>query len=308
MTQQELTSEVIERLQETVSLVDKLTEVDVLERRLREVRDLEERLQEVDEMSERLQEVIEEELGKEEVDKLKEEEANLEQKLQIQAERVVETVLKKSVRIIEGKEDEEDELEEQIKQVFLKGLLPEEEEAEEKQESEKEVTDESLLDDGMREKLRQIQKEWQDEVEEKMSGVVGTTSVVAYQKVERRTKKRVTIVEERVQKRVEMEDVQVQAGVIMSEERLVQAGTWRQTEILERKVTERLQAEDPSQEADNDVWFILFDRPPYKAVFIQPGTVCHCADRFRPLLISNILISLQFISLIRFCVLFTLTI
>lgn len=297
VAEQELTSEeVIERLQETVIMVDKLKEADVLERRLREVRDLEERLQEMDEMAEKLQEVIEEELGKEEVEKLREEEGDLEQ----EAERITETVLRKSVRTVEAKEEEMDELEEQIKQVFLKGLLPEEEEVEVKQDSEKEVTDKSLSDDSMSEKLRQIEKEWQDEVEEKLksgsSDIAGTTSIVAYQKMERRTKKRVTIVEERGQKQEEMEDVQVQRSVI-SEERLEKERTWRRIEILEEKsegeVTERLQA----QVADKDVWFILFDRPPYKAVYKPPGTVCNCANSFR--LIS--LISRPFTSLILFC-------
>ncbi|XP_070767718.1 uncharacterized protein [Enoplosus armatus] len=256
----ELTSEeVIERLQEAVIVVDMLKEADVLKRRLREVRDLEERLQEVDEMAERLQEVIEEELGKEEVEKLREEEEE-------QVEGIAKTLVKKSVRRIEANDDEVDALEEQIKRVFLKDLLPEEEEAEVKQESEKEATDE-------RERLHQIEQEWQDEVEEKMSDVASTSSVVAYQKVERRTKKRVIVVEERGQKQEEIDDVQVRAGV-MSEERLEKEGTWRKTEILEevteRKVTERLQADDPSLAADNDVWFIVFDRSPYKAVFTPP--------------------------------------
>lgn len=312
VAEQELTNEeIIERLQEKVILVDKLREVEILERKLREVRDLEERLQEVDEMAEKLQEVIEDELGKEEVDKLREELRDLEQEGQIQVEGIKETAVKKSVRRIEAKEDEVDELEEQIKHVFLKGLLPEEEEA---KVSEKETTDETLLDESLREKLRQIEKEWQDEVEEKLksgsSDVASGTSVMAYQKVEHRTKKRVTIVEERGQKREEMEDVQVQAGA-MSEERLAKEGTWRMTEILEevteRKVTEGLQAEEASQAADEDVWFIFFDRPPYKAVFQPPGTVYQCANSFRPLLISLILsnillISLKFPSL--FCVLF----
>ncbi|XP_044063520.1 uncharacterized protein LOC122881404 isoform X14 [Siniperca chuatsi] len=275
VAEQELPREkVIERLQETVILVDMLKEADFLEKRLREVKDLEERLQEVGEMAERLQEVIEEELGKEELDKLREEEGDLEQEERIQVEGIIETVLKKSVRRIEAKEDEVDELEEQIKQVFLKGLLPEEEEAEVMQESEKEVTDESLLDDSLREKLSQIEKEWQDEVKEKMSDVTSASSVIPYQKVERRTKKRVTIAEERGQKQEEMEDVQVQAGV-MSEERLGKEGTWRKTEILENITgrKERLRAEDPSQVANKDVWFTLFDRPPYKAVSKPPDSV-----------------------------------
>ncbi|XP_018543577.2 uncharacterized protein LOC108890900 isoform X12 [Lates calcarifer] len=279
--EQELTrKQVIQGLQEKVTLVDKLMEANLLERTLREVRDLGERLQEVDELAERLQEVIEEELGKEEVDKLREEEGggDLEREKQIQVEGITERVVMKYVRRIET--EEEDELEEQIKQVFLKGLLPEDEEVEVR--SVEVVTDESLLDDSLRDKLRQIEKEWQDEVEEKFGSpdVVGTTSVVAYHKVESRTK-RVTIVDERGQEEEDIEDMQVQAGVT-SEERLEKRETWRETELLEegteREVTERLQAEDQSQVEDKDVWFILFDRPPYKAVF-QPPVILEGQDQ-----------------------------
>ncbi|XP_045901680.1 uncharacterized protein LOC123968783 isoform X1 [Micropterus dolomieu] len=277
--QEQTRTEIIKRLQESVILVDMLTEADILERRLSKVKDLEERLQEVDEMAERIQGVIEEELGKEEVDKLREEEGDLKHEQQVEG--MTERVVKKSVRRIEVNKDEVDELEEQIKRVFLKGLLLEEEVAEVMQKSEKEGTDESQLDDGLREKLRQMEKEWQDEVEEKMSDVGSTSSVVAYQKVERRTKKRVTIVEEREQRQEEMEDGQVQSGG-MSEERLEKGGAWHETEILgyitQRKVTERLQAEDPSQVADKDVWFILFDRPPYKAVYKPPVTTVERAQ------------------------------
>lgn len=277
MAEQQLTSEeVIERLQETVTLVDKLREMDNLERRLSKVRDLEERLQEVDEMAERLQEVIEEELGKEEVDQLREVVGELEQDVQAQAEAITEMVVKRSVQRIERKEDEVDELEDEIKQVFLKGLLPEEEEEEDvevKQVSKKEVTVGRLFDDGLRKE--KIENEWKIEVEERSdsSDVAGTMSVVAYQKVERRTKKRVTYVEKRGPRQKEMEDSQLQT-VVLSEE------TIRQTEILEditeRELTERLRPGDPSQVADKDVWFILFDCPPYKAVFKPPGKVFSC--------------------------------
>ncbi|XP_078109293.1 uncharacterized protein LOC144519766 isoform X4 [Sander vitreus] len=274
VAEQELTSEDdIDRQQETMTLVRKLRVVDVLEKRLREVRDLDERLQEMDETAELLQEVIEEELGKEEVDKLRQEKDDMEQKERIQFEGLTETFLRKSVRTIDIKEDE---LEEQIKQVFLKGLVLEEEDGEVKQQSEKEVTD-KMSDDGLREKLRQLEREWKDEVEEKLksgsSDVSSTTSVVAYQKVELRTKKRVTIVEERGQNGIEK--VQVQRDE-MSEESLDKDGTLCKTEMLEeiteREVTERLQAEDQSQVADKDVWFILFDRPPCRAVFKPPVT------------------------------------
>lgn len=257
VAEQQLTNEeIIERLQENITLIDKLSEREILERKLREVRDLEERLQEVDEIAEMLQEVIEEELGKEEVDQLKKEEEDLGKVVQIQ---------------VESKEEEVDELEEEIKRVFLKGLLPDEE-VEVKEVSEKVFKDDSLLDDSLREELSQIEREGQKEVEERSgtSGVVSTTSVVTYQKVEGKTKKRVTIVEERGWRHEEKENVQLQP-VVVSER------TWHQTKIVEditvREVTDRLQPEEPSQVAEKDVWFILFDRPPYKAVFKPPGKV-----------------------------------
>ena len=302
VAEQELTDEqVIERLKENVTLIDQLTEMHILERRLKEVRFLEERLQEMDEMAEIIEEVIEEELGKKEVDKLRDEERDLELEEQIQARGIAKAVVKKSVKRIQ--EDEVDELEEEIKRVFLKGLIPEEEEAEVKQESLEEVKDESLLDDILTERLRQIEKEWQNEVEEKSGSsdiVTTTTSVVAYHKVEHRTKKRVTIVDERGPRREETEEVRVQTGV-MSEESLEKEDKWRKTEILEEitetKVSERLQPEVKTKVADNDVWFILLDRLPYKAVFIPPGTVFQFL--LKPL-ISLILLSLQLPTLIFF--------
>lgn len=273
--------------------VDTLKEVHVLEKRLREVRDLEERLQEVDEMAERLQEVIEEELGKEEVAKLREEE-KLEQEEIKQVEGVTKTVVKKYVRIETKKEDEVDELEDEIKQVFLKDLLPEEEgETKVKQEIEKEVTELSVLDDSLRDKLRLIEKEWQDEVEQKFGfpDIIGGTSVVTYQKVEQRIKKKVTIIDDRGQQQEDMENMQIQSGVI-SEERLEKENIWRKTEILEertqREVTERFQAEDQSQVEDEDIWFLLFDPSPYKAVVKPPGTVCHFANSLNPPLVKNV--------------------
>lgn len=283
---QELTSEeVIDRLQESVTLVDKLIEADDLEKRLREVRDLEERLQEVDEMAERLQEVIEEELGKEEIERLREEtEQEWERKKQVQVEGTTVRVVKKSVRLMETKEEGEvDELEEQIKQVFLKDLLPEEEVTEVRQQSEIEVTDESVLDESLRQRLRQIEKEWQSEVEEKLGSPeeVGTTYAVEVKRVERRTKKKVTIVDERGQVLGDADNMQEQADEI--QERLEKQDMWRKTDVLVertlREVTLELQAGDQPQVEDTDVWYILFDQPPYKAVFIPPGTIYCCAKQ-----------------------------
>ncbi|KAK5892508.1 hypothetical protein CesoFtcFv8_012878 [Champsocephalus esox] len=271
MADQDLSSEeVFESLQETEVLLEELKMADVLEWKLREVRGLEERLQEMDEVAERLQEVIEEELGKEEVDMLRE--GDLDQENRMQVERIIESVLRKSVKSMETKEDGVDELEEQIKQVFLKGILPEEEECQIKQESEKEMTG----DDSLREELCQIESKWQDEMEEKLNArSPDVTSVVTHRKVERRIKKRVTIVEDRGQMQEEIEDVLVLRGLI-SEETRGKEGTWRKTVILEAKtegeVLERLQADNPSQSADGDEWFILFHRLPHKAVSKPPVT------------------------------------
>ncbi|XP_068614416.1 uncharacterized protein [Brachionichthys hirsutus] len=240
--------EAIERPQEMV--IDEMTEIDVLESELKE--DLEQMLQEVNEMAERLQGVAEDELGKEEVDRLREEEL---------ARNITEMVLKRSVRKIETKEEEVDELEDEIRRVFLKGLLPEEGD-EVKQESGKLVTDQSLSDEGLHERLWQVDKKCQKEIEEKSgsSDIAGTVSAAAYEKVERRTKKRVTIVEEIGQKQEETQDVQVQAGV-MSEEG-IEDRTWCQTETQ----GEAVKVTATSQGTDKDAWFSLFDRPPYKAV------------------------------------------
>ncbi|XP_071372176.1 uncharacterized protein [Centroberyx affinis] len=269
--QEQTDAEVIERLQETVTLVDKLKEAEVLEKRLREVRVLEGRLQEVDELAERIQEAIEEELGKEEIVKISQEAGDFSEKEMKQIRNLVETVVERSVKEVQAqahKEDEVDELEEQIKQVFLKGLLPEEEEGKE-EESKKEVIDESLKDDGLRERLRQIEKEWQEEVEEKSGSLdaTSTTSVVV-QRVERRSKKRVTIVEERWQQQEDMEEEQVQPGLI-SEERLEKEEIWRKTELLEERI-EREVIQGRQAGDHKDVWFIHFDRSPYKAVFKPP--------------------------------------
>ncbi|XP_062421474.1 uncharacterized protein LOC119198074 isoform X3 [Pungitius pungitius] len=277
--------ESFETLQESLILVEKFREIDDLERRLREVRDLEGRLNDLDEMAERLQGALEEELGKEEVVKsmLILEEDDFEQEKQIQVKGITETVSKNSFWVTESKEEEVDELEDQIKEVFLKDLLPEEEEEEEgaeiKQKIEIEVTSESLSDDSLRGKLHQVKKEWLEQAEEKLtsgySDVASTSSVVAYQMVEGRTEKRFTIVDEGAQTQQETEDVQAQRGVTL-EELVGKEATWIKTETLEAitegEVAERLQAEEPSPAADSDIWFILFDRPPYKAVFKPPVT------------------------------------
>ncbi|XP_058503645.1 uncharacterized protein LOC131471230 isoform X5 [Solea solea] len=268
--QEPTNQEVIERLQGTVTLVDKMIESGVLERRLREVKDLEERLHEVDEIAERLQEVIEQELGKEEVEHLREEDGDL-QKDQLIQVGSSERVVNKSVRKMEiNEEDEVDELEEQIKQVFLKGLLPEEEESQVKQEKEKEVTVETLSDDNVREKLRQKGKDWQVEVEEKFgTDVNGTTLIVAQQKVVRRTMKRVTIVDERRQQQEDVEDLQAQSSEIL-EKQEIRHKSELQDERTEGEFTQRLE--------DKDVWFILFDCLPYKSLFKPPVTVLQHAQ------------------------------
>lgn len=248
-----------QELQETVTLVETLREVKVLESRIREVKDLEGRLQEVDEMAEKLQKVIEEELGKEEVDKLIEEERYLEQGEQLKGR--TEVLERRTVKVTEKNEGDldEDELAEQIKKVFFKGLLPEEEE---EQEAEIRTTQEGLIDDSLREKLRQIEKEWQEEVEEKFGSpdVAGISSVITYQKVESRTSKKSIIVEE-----------EGSSGVVLETQELVEEKT--ETEVMDRS-----RAQDRDQMEEKDDWFKLFHRLPAKAVFKPPGKVCWCVN------------------------------
>ncbi|XP_068180211.1 uncharacterized protein [Antennarius striatus] len=269
MTEQVPTrQETIERLQEMVTLIDKMTEMELLEQQLKEVNDLEQMLLEVNDMAEEVVDAVEDELGKEEVDRMKKEEL---------AKDVVKTVLERSVRIVETNEEEADELENEIRRVFLKGLLPEEGD-EAKQESGKVVTNESLSNEGLQERVWEVDRKWQNEIEEKSksSEITSTVSVAAFEKVERRTKKRVTIVEEIGKKQEETEDVQVQA--VMSEEG-TEDRAWCQTEAQREavKITATHQSEDPSQVTGKDAWFRLFDRSPYKEVFI-PATIMEYAQ------------------------------
>ncbi|TNN78450.1 Protein 4.1 [Liparis tanakae] len=245
VAEQKLTSEeTIERLREAL-ISDKMREMEVLTRRLREVRDFEGCLQRRDEMAARLQEEIEEELGTEEMEKLREGEGDFKQE---------------KLKQIEEEEEEE------------------EEGAEMEQESEEEVTNESLSEESCREKLHQVEKEGQDEVEEKSgpSDVTSSSSVVKYRKVDRLSKRRVTVVDERGWTQDERKDVQVQHGATL-EERVEKEGTRFKMEILETitegVVSERFQAEDQAQVADKDLWFVPFDRPPHKAVFKPPVSV-----------------------------------
>lgn len=245
----ETTEEVIEKLQETVALVDMLRERDDLERSLREVRDLEERLQEVDERAERLQEVLEVELGKEVVDQLIEVE-DKESELR-QAVVITEIVKKRAVKQLE--EEEVDELEDEIKRVFLKDLLPEDEDVGAHQESRDEVTENSLFNDDLRKMTYQIEAEGNSEVADMTASLdlERMAPAIVYQKVKQMAKKTVTIVE---------------TPEVMFE------GDGKMQEWLEERgaFTERLQPVDSSK-ADTDVWFNFFDSSLYKAVFKAPG-------------------------------------
>lgn len=271
VAEQEWTNkEVIERLQENVVLVDMVTEREIIERKLMKVRDLEERLQEVDDIAAMLQEVIEEELGKDKIDKLR---VEVEQEMQLKAEAMTDEVLKKSVQIIE--EDEVDELEDRIKEVFLKGLLLEEGEVEMKQEGKNELTEDSQSGEGLREKFSRIEKEWKSEVEEKSGSpdVAGNTFMVKHKKVEFRTMKPVYIVEERGMKQEKEGYMQLQTSVT-AEEGFVKKETAIEVDFIDREGTQRLQLVDPAHVADKDVWFTLLDSSPYKAGFKPPGKVC----------------------------------
>ncbi|MED6234541.1 hypothetical protein ATANTOWER_023407 [Ataeniobius toweri] len=221
--QEETTEQVIESLHKSVTLIDALAEIEDLEEKLRKVRDLEERLQEAGEVTERIQRVIEEELGEEEVERLRAEEGDLEQ-----------VVLRKFLKRMETDKDDVDELEEEIKQVFLKGLVPEEE------------NELNQLDNSLRAKLREIEKEWQEEIREKFvsAGVSGTTSVVTLQKVEHWGGKRAMIVDETGE-----------SGQMLEKQ-------------TQREFTERLHYGTPAQVEYEDEWYTLLYRPPHQAVFI----------------------------------------
>ncbi|XP_072316529.1 uncharacterized protein [Eucyclogobius newberryi] len=234
---EKLSEEVLERMQETITMVEPLKEVGVLERRLKEVRHLEERLQQVDELQVRLQEVIEEELGKEEVARLRDEEQDSETR--------VTTI----IRTLETTEGNQDELEDDIKRVFLKGLLSEEEAR--LQQNLIKATDKNEVIESLREKLGQIEKEWREDVDKELSlSDVGTTAVVSY-RMEKRTKKRVTIVDETTEIKDVLPKLQIETKSILS-----------RTDILENRAS---RSATPSQ--SEDVWFKLFDRLPYKAVY-----------------------------------------
>uniref|UniRef100_A0A3Q2QMT3 Protein 4.1 n=1 Tax=Fundulus heteroclitus TaxID=8078 RepID=A0A3Q2QMT3_FUNHE len=237
---EETTEQVTERLQESVTLIDALEEIKDLQGKLRKVRDLEERLQEAGEVTELIQRVIEEELGQEEVDRLRAEEGDLEQ--------VVLQKFQKRMGTVEG---DIDELEEQIKEVFLKGLVPEEE------------NQPDQLDDSVRVKLRKLEKEWQEGVQEEFesAGAAGATSVVTLQRVEQRGGKRVTTVDEQ--------------GMLEKQTR--------------RVVTERLDFGNPVQAENEDEWYILLYRPPRQEVLSPSGTVCCSMNHFGVQLIFLIL-------------------
>ena len=228
-------TEVMERLQEALGLVDELREMEDLEDRLREVRVLEERLQEVDELAERIQEVIEEELGKEEVEKMAQEE-------EVQSERSqVEMEIGQKLE-----EDEVDELEEEIKLVFFGN--------------------------------REVEGEFK-------SGMVDDTAHVVVS--QRKVRKTVTVVQESWQEEAETE--QVSESVEQETQGWKIEREIRTTSVFEEEgirkhqgFTILLQEEgfkfpvqevglnippQDSQVEDNDVWFRLFDRLPYKAVF-----------------------------------------
>ncbi|XP_077576647.1 uncharacterized protein LOC144199115 [Stigmatopora nigra] len=253
--------EVIERLQEMAIIFDKLEEIEDLERRLKKVRDLEGRLQDVEEMSDRIQEVIEEELGEEEVAKLKEEEILKESKA------IVRTVLKNSLMIVNKMDggDESDELAEQIKEVFFKDLLTD-------QDDTAKGKIEYLLDYSLREKLSQIEDEWKDEVEEKNSrSSVNVSSLVAYQSMVK-SKKKVAFVDQTPERLEAMEQALLN---IVVEKKLQLDKVPLETEMLQerarKEVTEVSKVENSSQlDKDTDIWSVLFEGLPYTP-FVKPA-------------------------------------
>ncbi|XP_062322680.1 titin-like isoform X3 [Osmerus eperlanus] len=152
----------------------------------------------------------------------------------------------------------EDELEEQIKEVFQKGLLP----------------------DGA-----------QDEERQTPQGVISICSVSEVKMVERRTRKRVTIVEESWRRQEEMEEGQWQTRKVEKREEEVavmdwvgvaEEGTLRQeVNVEERYEEEKSMARSMPRapKANEDDWFVLLDRPPYLAVPIAPASFEQGAQR-----------------------------
>lgn len=279
----------IERLQEGVVLVEKLREVEGLEERLREVKVLEVRLQEVDELEERIQEVLEEEIGREEGVEIREQQEEvLEQEVEQIGEVVEERLQQKQEvlgevmkEIVEDKVEDVDELEEKIKEVFLKGLLPEENTLQQEEVIEEEVKEEEEQVEIMQQVL---EERWKEEVDEKevdgLPDVISTTSVFEGCKVEWRTQKTVTIVEE-IQEEEQLQPERV------SEERLEMKSVvleWRKSVVVEERFHQMVIREESFQEDkkmelnvqqslidDKDNWFVLLDSSPIKAIYNPPG-------------------------------------
>ncbi|XP_038125396.1 uncharacterized protein LOC119772818 isoform X4 [Cyprinodon tularosa] len=219
--QEDTTKQVIERLQRSVVLIDALAEMEDLEEKLKKVRDLEERLEETGEMTEKILRMVEDDLGQEEVERLKAEEGDLDQ-----------VVLEKYVKRLETIDDDEDELGEQIKQVFFKGLIPVEE------------NELNQLDDSLKEKMQKMEREWLEEVQETFdaAGVSGATSVVTLKMVEHRGEKMVTVIGEGERSDGNLE------------------------QLTQREVIEMPDYGNPLQRANDDEWYLLFYRPPTQVI------------------------------------------
>ena len=115
------------------------------------------------------------------------------------------------------------------------------------------------------------------------TGVVSICSVSEVKRVERRTRKRVTIVEESWRGRGEMEEGQWQTRKVEKREEEVAVMNWVGV-VVEGKLRQEVNGEEgyeegksmgrsmpQAQRADEDDWFVLLDRPPYLAVPIPPG-------------------------------------
>ncbi|XP_046884174.1 uncharacterized protein LOC124472933 isoform X15 [Hypomesus transpacificus] len=161
----------------------------------------------------------------------------------------------------------EDELEEQIKEVFLKGLMP----------------------DGAQDEERQTPQGEGRQGEG--TGGISTCSVSEVKRVERRTRKRVTIVEETWRRQGEREQGQWQTSKVEKQEEgvvvmnlvgVVEEGTLRQEVNVEERYEEEKSMDrsmPQAQRADEDDWFVLLDRPPYLAVPVLPASFEQGAQR-----------------------------
>ncbi|KAG7273249.1 hypothetical protein CRUP_001345, partial [Coryphaenoides rupestris] len=265
--------EVVEQTLEEDEVVEKvmeqtLVEDEVVEQTLEEDEVVEKVMEQTLEEDEVEEKVMEQTLVEDEVV-----EKVMEQTLE--EDEVVEKVMEQTLeedKVVDKKlgANEVDELEEEIKHVFFKGLLPEDAETEGRHpQGDTETTDECVKDEFG--KTGQIEEEWQEEVEERLkSGSEDDTT-------------RVRVSQRWVQKTVSVswqQQVETKlSGSLLEEEEEMRGRTVER----ETRTTSGLTTLVEDQEEDG--WFRLFDRFPYKAVHkpqVLPQQERFPSERIKP--------------------------